>query len=117
MSDQLDQNKFRKLLLQQQQELKNVESTGSESAKPVELDQTRVGRLSRMDALQSQAMSVETEQRRKLQLQKIKAAFKRLDDGDYGYCQSCDEPINENRLNIDPCATLCIGCASAKEKQ
>jgi len=117
MSDPLDQNKFRQLLLQQQQDLQNVESTGAESAKPVELDQTRVGRLSRMDALQSQAMSIETEQRRKLQLQKIKAALQRLDDGEFGYCLSCDEPINENRLNIEPCATLCIDCASAQEKQ
>ena len=117
MSGQLDQNKFRQLLLQQQRDLQNMESTGAESAKPVELDQTRVGRLSRMDALQSQAMSLETEQRRKLQLQKIKAALKRLDDGEYGYCLVCDEPINENRLSIEPCTTLCIDCASAKENQ
>ena len=117
MGNLLDQNKFRQLLLQQQQDLLSMQHTSAESAKPVELDQTRVGRLSRMDALQSQAMSIETEQRRKLQLQKIKAALKRLDDGEYGYCLDCDTAINENRLSIDPCATLCIDCASAKENQ
>jgi len=117
MSEQINPIKFQQLLLQQQQDLLEVEHTSAESAKPVVLDQTRVGRLSRMDALQSQAMSIETQQRRKLQLQKITAALKRIDDEEFGFCLGCEEPINENRLCIDPCATLCIDCASAKEEQ
>ena len=77
----------------------------------VELDQTRVGRLSRMDALQSQAMSLESERRRQLELVKIEATLSRLQNGIFGYCLKCDEEIQLKRLELDPTVTLCIDCA------
>lgn len=82
-----------------------------EDGKPVELDQTRVGRLSRMDALQNQAMAQETERRRQQELMHIDEALSRLANGTYGDCLECDEPIAEKRLAFDPSARLCIGCA------
>ena len=103
-------------LLQLQQELQGLKGTGEDAASVVELDQTAVGRLSRMDALQGQAMSKETGRRRQLELQKIAAALRRIDSGDYGYCLSCDEPIARERLALDPAATLCIDCANKKER-
>ena len=103
-------------LLQLQQELQGLKDTGEDAASVVELDQTSVGRLSRMDALQGQAMSKETGRRRQVELQKIAAALRRLDSGDYGYCQSCEEPIARERLALDPGATLCIECANKKEQ-
>ena len=103
-------------LLQCQQELQGLKGTGEDAASVVELDQTSVGRLSRMDALQGQAMSKETGRRRQLELQKIAAALRRLDSGDYGYCLSCEEPIARERLALDPGATLCIACASKRER-
>ena len=103
-------------LLQLQQELQGLKDTGDEAASVVELDQTAVGRLSRMDALQGQAMSKETGRRRQLELQKIAGALRRIDSGDYGYCQSCEEPIARERLALDPAATLCIACANRKEQ-
>ena len=103
-------------LLQLQQELQRLKDTGDAAASVVELDQTAVGRLSRMDALQGQAMSKETGRRRQLELQKITAALRRLDSGDYGYCLSCDEPVARERLQLDPAATLCIECANKKEQ-
>jgi DnaK suppressor protein len=102
-------------LLQLQQELLGLKETGEEAAGVVELDQSAVGRLSRMDALQGQAMSRETERRRQLELQKIAGALRRIDSGDYGYCLSCGEPIARERLALDPGATLCIDCASKQE--
>lgn len=111
----MDTEYFRNLLLRQRESLRVVVATSTESTKPVELDQTRVGRLSRMDALQSQAMSLQTERRRELQLQQIKAALNRIQADNYGYCLHCEEQILEKRLVIDPCATLCIRCASEKE--
>ena len=86
-----------------------------ESRKPVELDQSRVGRLSRMDALQGQAMSQEQARRRQFELQRIAAALRHLDDGEYGDCRDCGEPIAVRRLEMDPAATLCIHCAAARE--
>lgn len=77
----------------------------------VELDQTRVGRLSRMDSLQRQAMAQEAERRRKLELQRIDAALERLDTDEYGYCLTCGEKISVKRLELDPAVTVCIECA------
>jgi DnaK suppressor protein len=61
-------------------------------------------------------MSKETGRRRQLEMQKIAAALRRLDSGEYGYCLSCEEPIARERLALDPAATLCIECASRKEQ-
>ena len=83
-----------------------------EDGKPVELDQTRVGRLSRMDALQNQAMAKETERRRQQELVRIEAALLRLADGTYGDCVACGEPIAVKRLELDPSAPHCIDCAA-----
>lgn len=112
---ELDLDEFKALLLQHQKDLLEVEASGEAASQVVELDQTTVGRLSRMDALQAQAMSVEADQRRKQELQRIKAAFKRLENGDYGYCRSCGEIINPLRLKSSLTVTLCIDCANAEE--
>ena len=106
---------FRLQLLQLQQALNEEKVNGEDAARVVELDQTSVGRLSRMDALQGQAMSKEQGRRRELGLQKISAALRRIEAGDYGDCLACDEPIAIKRLTLDPAATLCISCASARE--
>ena len=79
--------------------------------KPVELDQTSVGRLSRMDALQIQAMQVETERRRHIELQRIESALKRIKDGEYGYCVICGEDIGVKRIKNDPAVPACITCS------
>lgn len=79
---------------------------------PVELDQTRVGRLSRMDALQGQAMAQETARRRDAEVARIDAALKRVDEDEYGYCLACGEKIAAARLKLDPMAAVCVTCAS-----
>ena len=114
MGDHIDVSLFRQLLLQRRDELQAVAETGHEASATVELDQSKVGRLSRMDALQAQAMSQETERRRELELAQITAALRRIDSGDYGYCTECDEPIAEARLRFNPSASLCIHCAERK---
>lgn len=106
---------FRELLLQRRTALQSLAETGKEAADTVELDQSKVGRLSRMDALQAQAMSQEGERRRGEALQRIEAALQRIDSGDYGYCLECDEPIATARLEYDPSVALCIHCASSRE--
>jgi len=106
---------IRARLLALQQELEADAAAGEDAAGTVELDQSRVGRLSRMDAMQAQAMAQATDRRRESQLRGVKAALTRLEEGSYGLCLSCDQPINEKRLAIDPTATLCIDCASKAE--
>jgi len=106
---------FRQRLSTLQDELTDQRETGREAEKTVELDQTSVGRLSRMDALQGQAMSQESGRRRDASLQKIAAALGRLDRGEYGDCLVCEEPIALQRLEFDPAVTLCIDCARKSE--
>ena len=107
--------KYKKLLLEQQISLENVVATGEAAAETVELDQTRMGRLSRMDAMQQQEMSKASNQRRQVKLQQISAALKRIENNDYGYCKECEEDINPKRLEHSPTARLCIGCAEELE--
>jgi DnaK suppressor protein len=106
---------WRDKLLALRAELQSIAETGDESAAVVELDQTKVGRLSRMDAMQAQAMAKASSNRRQVMLTKITAALKRIDDDEYGLCRECDEPINPKRLEFDPTATHCIECASKGE--
>ena len=116
MSTNLDLEYFRDLLLAKRKLLDSLEQIDNNSSATVELDQSRVGRLSRMDALQGQAMSLETERRRRLELQKIDAALERVDSGNYGFCLRCEEQIRPARLEVDPAATLCIQCADKIER-
>ena len=79
-------NKIKASLQALQQQLIAEQAVGREAADTVELDQSRLGRLSRMDALQQQAMSQALNQRREIELQKISSALRRLESGDYGSC-------------------------------
>lgn len=49
-------------------------------------------------------------------LPEIENALERLDDGSYGECEECDEPIAENRLRILPFTRVCVECQSKLEK-
>lgn len=106
-----DYDYFREQLLERRRQLLDVAETGAASAATVELDQTRVGRLSRMDALQGQAMSRETNRRRDLEMQRIAAALQRIEDDEYGLCLRCGEEIAIGRLQSDPSTPFCIQCA------
>lgn len=106
---------MRDRLLKLRDELQAMAATSDESAAVVELDQSKVGRLSRMDAMQMQAMAQASGQRREAMLRNIDAALKRIDDGGYGLCRDCDEPINPKRLEFDPTALRCIECESKRE--
>ena len=106
---------MREALIALRAELQSVTDTAESSAQAVELDQQRVGRLSRMDAMQAQAMAQASGRRREETLRGIAAALARMESGGFGYCRACDEPIQKNRLRFDPTVALCIDCASATE--
>jgi len=105
----------KKNLLALRESLRLAQETGDQAERTVELDQARVGRLSRMDAMQAQAMSKETGRLRRQKLLQIEAALKRIENDDYGYCQECGDDIALARLEVDPAALLCIRCAEASE--
>ena len=45
------------------------------------------------------------------QLARIAGALERLEQGEYGYCVNCSEPIAPKRLELDPATPLCVNCA------
>ena len=112
----MDKEHFRNKLLKLREELRQIEESGNEAAKIVKLDQSSVGRLSRMDAMQAQAMSKESNRRRDIKMKRIESALQRIENDEFGYCLSCEEDIDPKRLAFDPSALLCIECANKGEK-
>lgn len=108
---------FRELLVARQQELLADKKSAEESTRPVALDQSTIGRVSRSDALQGQAMAIESQRRRDLELRRIQIALARIDSDDFGLCVECDEEIAIGRLEIDPATTRCIDCAAEAERR
>lgn len=86
-----------------------------DASQTVILDQSSVGRLSRMDALQGQAMALASVDRQLALGQSIDAALLRIEKNEYGRCHECDDFIAVARLEIDPVAEFCITCAELKE--
>lgn len=104
---------LREQLLKQQREIEESADVLADAARPVELDQASVGRLSRMDAMQAQAMAMEVARRRSALHTRIQGALHRIEAGDYGFCFVCGDEIDIRRLQFDPTVTRCIGCKGA----
>jgi DnaK suppressor protein len=107
---------MRDRLLAMRAAIESLEEARRSSSEIVELDQSRTGRLSRMAALQLQAMAKAGQARSHLELRRIEAALKRLERGTFGQCLDCGEPIASARLEANPAVTLCVPCASARER-
>ena len=113
--DDAQRHALKHKLLAEAESLRACLESGAEAAAPVQLDQASVGRLSRMDAMQSQAMAIETRRRQQLALRRIEISLTRIDASDFGYCVDCDEPIDPRRLLLNPTLTCCTRCASVRE--
>ena len=87
----------------------------SERASTVVLDQQSVGRVSRVDALQQQAMAVANQAQATNELNAITLAQRELADDEFGYCKQCDEYIAEARLLANPSAQYCVACQTKIE--
>lgn len=103
--------KYRSRLIGMRDEITLLQASNDTDRATVELDQQSVGRLSRMDALQRQAMAQETRRRRNLELKRIENALHLMKIDEYGACNQCGEDISEGRLQVDPTAARCVKCA------
>lgn len=108
MDEQLARSKLHQRLAQ----LKEEARISEEARAPVTLDQESVGRLSRIDAMQVQAMALAVQRRRENEASRIESALRRIGEGEWGYCLICGEQIAEARLGHDPSVTNCVNCAS-----
>jgi RNA polymerase-binding transcription factor len=93
-------------------QLETEDQLGQSGQAVVTLDQQSVGRLSRMDALQNQAMARAQQTRRDLEKQRLARALRRIEEDEYGYCEDCGDAIPPKRLDLDLAATRCVSCVS-----
>jgi len=96
-------------------ELDSLLAGTAEGARPVDLDQP-IGRLSRVDAMQQQSMLAANRTAATRRRQQVDAALRRIEDGEYGECAACGEPIDVRRLEAQPEAPLCVGCQGQRER-
>jgi DnaK suppressor protein len=80
---------------------------------PVRLDQTAVGRLSRIDSLQNQSLARNLQDREKARHGQIQGALARIRGGTYGFCVECSAAIPFGRLYVFAEAPTCASCGSA----
>lgn len=60
---------------------------------------------------------IHTLDRESLRLREVRAALARIEDGTYGVCLSCEEPIPKKRLDALPWAAYCVRCQEAVDAQ
>jgi DnaK suppressor protein len=108
----LDLTGYRKKLEERRAEIRRLQDMSVSSRSAVELDQTSVGRVSRIDAIQAQQMALAAQRKRKSELAMIETALARIADGSFGECVDCGEDIALKRLDFDPTVTTCFACAS-----
>ena len=89
---------------------------GRQGGRPVELDPQSVGRLSRIDAIAQQSVNQAGLSRLRLRLAKVAGALRRIEQGEYGFCLRCEEPVCYHRLTVAPEATACIDCQERAER-
>jgi len=107
------------MLVEEQRDIRITLASLESSGKPVELDQTTQGRVSRVDAISKQHMAKAGSTRLIIQLERINAAVERYVAGRYGICCRCELEIPHGRLMADPATPFCLDCTEelAEAKQ
>jgi DnaK suppressor protein len=105
-----DLEHFRAKLTAMQGEIRAISESAAQDLKPMALDHTIAGRVSRVDAMQLQQMSQEAARRRQQLLVKIEGALRRIESERFGLCFLCGIEIDLRRLSADPTITRCRDC-------
>ncbi len=114
--DKKELAKFKAILLKEQQEvLRKAAKTLNDEAKvdtnelPDETDQASSEYL--------QSLALRLRDREKTYLNKVEAALKKIETGEFGICENCGEEISIKRLEARPVTTLCIRCKEDQERE
>jgi DnaK suppressor protein len=99
----------RKALLESARKTMEEESNFDTDDLPDEIDQA--------SSEYAQSMVFRLRDREKFLLKKIEKALARIEEGTFGMCERCEEPINIKRLDARPVTTLCIRCKEEQEKK
>lgn len=110
----MDREQLEKQIIDKIKEIESSLPGLKEAAKPVDLEES-IGRLSRMDAIASQAVNKKTYQMAKQKLSLLRKALEELSNDDFGLCAVCEEPIPYKRILAVPESQLCVNCATAAQ--
>lgn len=113
--DQATLDQLKQRLETLEAELRAAVTGKADATAPVTLD-TSIGRLSRMDAIQSQQMALGLKARQQQALLRVQNALKAVANGTYGQCRRCQETIALERLEAQPDAVLCVNCANQVQR-
>ncbi len=102
-------------LLALKDELDAFKAATRDGAKPVDLDQP-IGRLTRIDAIQMQKLTQASRRRNEVRSQQVGAALRRIEVGDYGSCNICEDDIEWARLKARPETPVCLECQQELEE-
>ena len=107
-------SRFRKILLEEKQRLLN----NSKNAMRNELALSPDDLADETDLAASelnQNITFKLRDRERQLLAKIDEALERMDEGTFGTCEDCEEPIEPRRLEARPVSTLCVACKERQE--
>ena len=113
---QAQQKQFKELLLGKQKDL----ITAARQTLTTEMELSPDDRFDEVDQASSeymQAFSFRLRGREQHLMNKIALALRKIDEGSFGICEECEEPISVKRLRARPEAPLCISCKEAQEKE
>ena len=105
--------RFKKIFTEQKNQMLNNGLTISENlmVRPEDKDE-----VDQANADIEQSMRMQLKNRENFTLKKITEALRRIEDGSYGQCENCEEPIELRRLQARPTTSLCIACKEEEEK-
>ena len=112
-----DIESFRRRITAELTQVGDSSGEAQDAASTVMLDQSSVGRLSRMDAMQQQAMAESMRERLELRRRKLQAALARINAGTFGCCCECEAYIEPERLESDPGTVFCFDCITERDAE
>lgn len=107
--------KFKELLIQRREEITNTAVNAKEQGMGFSTDDLP-DEVDLASSESEQSMSLRLRDRERVLLKKIEKVLKKIDDGDYGVCETCGEEIGLKRLEARPVTDLCIRCKEEQEK-
>ena len=124
MSDHVDLDEFRQLLMQKRAEVLGDSEQLQRDAAGVS-GKDGIGDLSRAPSHMADRASVTQDQEFMVgrlsassdTLQEVDDALARIADGTYGICEECEQTIGARRLRVKPYAALCVACRREEETQ
>ncbi len=110
---QKDVERFKKLLNQRLEDLLG-------QADATVLDMTDAGEAfpdptDRASMESDRSFTLRIRDRERRLITKIREALQRIEDGEFGICDSCGEDIDKKRIDARPVTTLCIDCKTSQE--